>query len=258
MNLDDIFDDSMREELSKIDKNLNKVFIYFIDMNKYRGEQTQLWYYLSVKEKQQVKKYSNRFLADRYIVSHGILRCILSYYIKQPPQSIKFIHNEYGKPFLKKSDVQFNMSHSHNIVCYVIAFNCIVGIDIEFYDNTLDIIELLELVLTSREIKLFNTVATSDKHKVFYNLWTKKESLVKAIGLGLSYPINTVETLPLISGNKIVFTSDNDYKQELYSYTLSIVPNYSGAITINRKINKIDYLKMSTPKSILGKVVLNF
>ncbi|MCP5378780.1 MAG: 4'-phosphopantetheinyl transferase superfamily protein [Rickettsiaceae bacterium] len=35
--------------------------------------------------------------------------------------------------------------------------------------------------------------------KFFYKLWIKKESLVKTIGCGLSYPINIIDTTLLIS-----------------------------------------------------------
>ena len=61
--------------------NMNKVFTYVVDMDKYYDNLSLFWEYLSINEQEQAKKYYDKVLADRYIISHGILRSILSYYI---------------------------------------------------------------------------------------------------------------------------------------------------------------------------------
>ena len=240
--------------LFEIDKGSNKVFVYIVDMNKYMHYVAQLWHYLSAQEKEQAKGYYTTSLTAWYVISHGILRCILSDYVEQSPESIEFICNNYGKPFLKKNDVQFNMSHSHNMACYIVACNCMVGIDIEYYDCTLDITGLSELVLTSSEIKFLATLAPRDKHKVFYNLWAKKESLVKAMGQGLFYHVNTIEAWPLIFGDKVVLIDDDStFKQELYSYALDVGSDYSSFIAVSSKINEIVYSEIGNQQWRLNK-----
>lgn len=250
----DIFDSNIMDSL-QVNEKSGKVFVYIVNIDKYSRYISQLWACLSAKEKEQASRYHTGLLTKRYIISHGILRCILSYYAKQLPQCLKFTYNKHGKPFLEKSHIQFNTSHSHNMACYTVSFNYMVGIDIECQDHTLDVIELLDLVFTKKEIALFNTFEQRDQHKIFYNLWTKKESLVKAIGLGLSYPINTIEVLSLILDNKVILNSyDNIPKQALYNYTLNVGPNYFGAISVNAKINEIVYLEASNQEGVFDKI----
>ena len=137
-------------DLLKVDPN--KTWVYIADMDKYIPYMPHFWSCLSTKEKQQAKKYYTKLLADRYIISHGILRHILSYYTKQAPKNLEFGHTKYGKPFLNHSNIQFNMSHSGNMVCYGVAINYKVGIDIEYHDDNLDVMGLSDLVLTPQEI----------------------------------------------------------------------------------------------------------
>ena len=117
-------------DLLKVDPRSNKMWVYIADMDKYIPYMPHFWSCLSTKKKQQAKKYYTKLLTDRYIISHGILRYILSYYTTQAPKNLEFGHTKYGKPFLNHSNIQFNMSHSGNMVCYGVAINYKVGIDI--------------------------------------------------------------------------------------------------------------------------------
>ena len=52
---------------------------------------------------EQLKSYYFHFSKDRknYIVSHGLLRIILSRYLNREPNQIQFTYSQYGKPSLK-------------------------------------------------------------------------------------------------------------------------------------------------------------
>lgn len=251
-----MFEDNILDQLV-FNTSANRVFILTVNLTSYINNISKCWECLSVKEKTQVNKYYTKSLSDKYIMSHGILRHILSYYTKQYPQDIEFTHNEYGKPFLKNSNIYFNMSHSHNIVSYIVALNYRVGIDIELHDNNLNVQELASLVLTSAESQYLSSIESKEKLEFFYHLWTKKESLIKANGQGLSYPINTIEAIALSSGRTILLTNEkNTLQQEYYYYELETPKNYSGAIAIENKIDEIVYLEMNNQQNIFGNIRL--
>ena len=144
------------------------------------------------------------------------------------------------------------MSHSHNMVSYIIALNCRVGIDIELHDKNLNIEELAGYVLTLDEYKYLSSLKPRDKLSFFYNFWTKKEALVKAIGQGLSYSINTIEVMGLLPGKSIMLNDvNNELSQQWYCYELEVPENYSGVIGIENKIDEIVYvdLKMNNQQN---------
>lgn len=251
-----IIDEKIFDKLV-LNTSANRVFIYTVDLASYINNISKCWECLSVKEKMQANKYYTKSLSDKYIMSHGILRLILSYYTKQYPQDIEYTHNEYGKPFLENSNIHFNMSHSHNMVSYIVALNYKVGIDIERHDENLNVQELASLVLTSAESQYFSSINSKDRVALFYHLWTKKEALIKANGQGLSYPINTIEAIALSAGGNILLTTGkNTLQQKYYYYELEIHENYYGAIAIEQKVDEIVYLEMNNKQNIFDHIRL--
>jgi len=248
-----IFDEKILNKLV-FNTSINQVFIFTVDLTGHTNNISKYWHCLSVKEKIQADQYHTKALSHKYVISHGILRLILSYYTKQCPQDIEFTHNEYGKPFLKNSNIYFNMSHSHNKASYIVALNYKVGIDIEYHDDNLDVMRLSDFVLTSQEIMFLKSSEDKEKLATFYRLWTMKESLIKANGQGLSYPINSIEALNLLPGDKILLTNKEDnLEQELYIYKLKVSPAYSGFIAIECKVDQIIYLEATNQEGNFNK-----
>ena len=113
---------------------------------------------------------------------------------------------------------------------------------------------LSDLVLTPQEIMFLKSSEEKEKHATFYRLWTLKESLIKANGQGLSYPINSIEALNLLPGDKILLANKEDnLEQELYIYKLKVSPAYSGFIAIEHKVAQIIYLEATNQEGNFDK-----
>jgi len=161
----------------------NKIFVNFHEMK----EETHAKIFpivfdsLSINEKEKVQKFKNA--NDRY------LSAISKYMIKKIFQNlqipgenyIQIKFNKYGKPFVD-SDFFFNVSHSERLIVCAFTKTDHVGIDIE-YVKPINITDFID-VLTSTEQHLLNSSA--DVLDAFYELWTQKESILKASGTGLS------------------------------------------------------------------------
>ena len=119
---------------------------------------------------------------------YGVLKSELLAYHTDFDNNISY--NEYGKPYLKNSGVFFNISHCIGLaVCGI--DNCEIGVDVE------NIREFPERVLkrsfSQREAEA--VISSESPDETFFRVWTLKESFVKAIGIGISYPLNTAEFL---------------------------------------------------------------
>jgi 4'-phosphopantetheinyl transferase len=98
----------------------------------------------------------------------------------------KIQFNKNQKPFL--ADVFFNISHSGNYVVCAVTQNGEVGIDLE---KPRDIsLEDFEMNFTKKEWT--NIITHSFSLKKFYWYWVRKESIIKALGVNLSY-LNQIE-----------------------------------------------------------------
>jgi 4'-phosphopantetheinyl transferase len=117
----------------------------------------------------------------------------------------EFSYNEHGKPFLYDENVHVNFSHSKSAV--VAGFSeTEIGVDVEFIREKYPKI-VCKRVFTDSEISQIEH--SENPTLTFFKFWTLKESLVKCIGQGLSFPLKTVE---LTLTNEIISCSDKRFQ----------------------------------------------
>ena len=87
------------------------------------------------------------------------------------------------KPFFKGSSLQFNLSHSQDIYLLLLSDECPVGVDLEEIKNRRFCAKLAQRFFTAKEQDFLEK--SEDYLKAFYALWTRREALVKCLGIGL-------------------------------------------------------------------------
>ncbi|WP_340066788.1 4'-phosphopantetheinyl transferase family protein [Ascidiimonas aurantiaca] len=96
---------------------------------------------------------------------------------------------KYNKPYLANDTVQFNISHSGNIVVCAISPTHTIGIDVEVIHD-IDPADF-KSQMTLSEWK--SIIGAKDQQRCFFEYWTQKESVIKAHGMGLSIPLQSFE-----------------------------------------------------------------
>ena len=95
---------------------------------------------------------------------------------KSPPN---IDYSSYGQPGFTKENYFFSISHSKDLVACSFSENFRIGIDIEFIDPKREVNSIAKYLYSDKEKKW------SNEQEKFYIVWTLKESLLKANGLGL-------------------------------------------------------------------------
>jgi 4'-phosphopantetheinyl transferase len=133
----------------------------------------------------------------RFAVARAHLRQILASRLNMSAQDIHFNYNQYGKPSLQWSEsslpLHFNLSHSGELAIYAINPRVEVGIDIELQKPDMEFDGLAQRFFSIREAEIIHSLTDFEKQAAFYRCWTRKEALLKALGQGLSYPLNQCE-----------------------------------------------------------------
>ncbi len=129
----------------------------------------------------------------RYIFYRACLRKILSFYVQIVPEKITFSTGEKGKPFLAGSDLQFNVSHSGDYLLIGVTRGQAIGVDIENVKPNKDFLALAKRFFADSEYQEIKKYPTREQIAAFYRCWTRKEAFIKAIGLGLSFPLSDFE-----------------------------------------------------------------
>lgn len=98
---------------------------------------------------------------------------------------ILYDYNDRGKPSLKYfPSLCFNSSYSHDLVVIGIADSYKFGVDIERIKHRADEDKIVESFFSSEEQACYRERRLVSQH-AFYEFWTAKEGVIKALGKGL-------------------------------------------------------------------------
>jgi 4'-phosphopantetheinyl transferase len=132
-----------------------------------------------------------------FLLSRGCLRHLLGLYLDSPPRNLQFSLGPYGKPELVhgvgQPPLQFNLSHTQGRIAIALHRHQAVGIDIEQLRSVTYLDQLCRRCLTDQEAQTVLTLEDQPAQHRFLRYWTAKEAILKAVGLGLSYPMNQLE-----------------------------------------------------------------
>lgn len=137
-----------------------------------------------------------RFQRDRqrFVISRGLLRAILGRYLDTAPGELRFRYSEHGKPSLVPAfdggGLRFNLSHSDGLALYAVARGREVGVDLERVRPVLEAEQIAERFFSARENAALRALPAHLKSRAFFACWTRKEAFVKAVGGGISLPLD--------------------------------------------------------------------
>lgn len=174
----------------------------------------------------------------RFVVSRGVLRAILGYYLAVGPNRLEFRYNEYGKPYLADKYggclLQFNVAHSQELVLYAFTRDREIGIDIEYIRPISDTEQIAKRFFSIEENTALQTIPTHLKLEAFFTCWTRKEAYIKAKGRGLSMPLDQFD-VSVTPGERAELLSTRPDPQEANRWTLqALLPGqgYVGAVAV--------------------------
>jgi 4'-phosphopantetheinyl transferase len=134
---------------------------------------------------------------QRYTVAHGQLRLLLAQLLEQEPKRLTFAAGAHGKPELAgnaaSSGLQFNLSHSGAYGLVGWSWRRDIGVDVEAWRTMSDEEALVQRYFSAVEAAAWNELPQASRHEAFFNLWTRKEAYVKALGRGLGLPLHSFD-----------------------------------------------------------------
>ena len=122
------------------------------------------------------------------------MRLLIGKYLEINPAEISFQYSEFGKPGIANNNsLQFNISHSQNIALFAFTKKFNIGVDVEFVNPDIEVKEIAENFFSTNEIRIYLPYLREQQTLGFFNCWTRKEAFIKAVGEGLSFPLDKFE-----------------------------------------------------------------
>ena len=147
---------------------------------------------LSEDEKARGRSFVAAHHRRRFVVARSRLRSLLGQHLGLDPAAVVFVLNEYGKPSVVQApSVHFSLSHSGDRALLAISDTLVVGADLEQV-RPLEHLELARRNFHPQEVAAIESQPTEgEQRQAFFRIWTLKEAVVKALGVGLSLPLDS-------------------------------------------------------------------
>lgn len=152
--------------------------------------------WLSPEEHERARAFSRPELRRRYVASRGVLREVLAPCAGVEPGALTFGAGPHGKPGLRGHDgLQFNLAHSADLLVLAVGTCGGLGVDVEAIRPMSDAVALARRFFTKREAAWLEAQPVTDREARFFRLWTRKEAVLKACGLGIAHGLDRLELI---------------------------------------------------------------
>lgn len=193
---------------------------------------------LSMDERMRAERFYFEKDRKRFITRRGILRMILGRYLSIEPNRLQFSYGKSGKPALTdtfgKGTILFNVSDSGRLALYGFTRDREIGVDIEQVHDISDMDQIAERFFSVRENAIFHALPERNKKEAFFKCWTRKEAFIKAVGDGLSRPLDTFDVSlgPDEPARLLRIEGDSNDPPRWSIQELELAPGYASAFGI--------------------------
>jgi 4'-phosphopantetheinyl transferase len=181
---------------------------------------------------------AERFRFERhrraYILGRAALRALLGSYLGIAPADVRFLYGPQGKPALadRTSSLRFNASNSGQLAACAFTRGCEIGVDVEQHRAVRDLEHIAHRFFSGEEAAEVTQLPDTEKDTGFFNCWTRKEAYIKAMGGGLSIPLDSfrVTLRPGVTARMVTLGGSADAARGWTMHAFTPAPDYTGAI----------------------------
>jgi 4'-phosphopantetheinyl transferase len=169
------------------------VRVWAVDLQTTESSLARCLAWLDAGEKERAGRFHFDEHRQAFILGRGVLRALLGRFLEAPAAEIQFVYGPKGKPALANSSspLRFNVSNTGRLAVYAFTEDCELGIDVERIHPIPQMEDIAARFFSAAEAAELSELPESDRPQAFFNCWTRKEAYIKAVGDGLSVPLDS-------------------------------------------------------------------
>ena len=189
---------------------------------------------LSAEQRERAARFHFDEHREAYTLSQAALRILLARYLGAEAGSLVIAPDGSGRPVLAQpaGRLHFNLSHSGEAALVAVACAAPVGVDVEVVRDLPDLLEIATRYFAPAEVAGLRRLDGAQRREAFYVTWTRKEAFVKALGLGLSYPLDAFCTGPQDCPPRLTRAGGAHYLDWTMA-DLGLGDRYKGAVAVH-------------------------
>ena len=183
---------------------------------------------LSQDERKRCLRYLRTINQLQFTLTRLALRRLLAQETGLAPDALMFELGAHGKPVLSLPGAPvFNVSHSGAYALIAIAHGGQVGVDIETVQRMRDVPALAEQTLRPEELELCRH---GQDVAAFFQLWTIKEAVLKAWGVGIAQHLSAFAATGLARGELPLSIAEPDRWPATRAWALPAPEGYAATL----------------------------
>jgi 4'-phosphopantetheinyl transferase len=142
---------------------------------------------LSASERERAARFVFEIHRRRFVTARASLRRVLGLCLDRDPAGLAFDYTDRGRPSLRLAshpDFDFNLAHSGDLALLALSSRR-VGVDVEQLRDMPNALAIARRFFSPREVAALKRLPEDERRHGFFNAWTRKEALIKAVGAGL-------------------------------------------------------------------------
>lgn len=167
----------------------NEVHLWLVTLPSQLAQLSNYCAHLTDDERSRADRFHFPEDRTRFTLGRAISRILLRRYSGLP--QINLGANEYGKPHLEGSSLQFNVAHSGDLVLLGFARDRPIGVDVERFRPDFATTDVAQRFFAPDEATFLAALPEPERVSGFFHCWTRKEAYIKAHGMGLSLPLHS-------------------------------------------------------------------
>ena len=140
---------------------------------------------LDARERERAQRFRHGHDRDTYVLAHAAWRVVLGVSLGMDAASVPLTSTPNGQPLLPNTPYATSLSHSNSHVAIAIAKAQTVGVDIERFPPRNPMHGLMDVICAAAEAAVIEALPEAARTPALLRLWTRKEALLKAFGVGL-------------------------------------------------------------------------
>lgn len=144
---------------------------------------------LSIAEQERAQKFALPELRQRYVHARTWLRKILGSYLQIEPNAVPLTMDDRGKPHIDPGtnpiDLRFNLSHSCDFGLLAVTTGGEIGVDVQIEVAKNNWPAIAKKYFTANEQAHVQRQPMPTRNTICVEIWTRKEAVGKALGMGL-------------------------------------------------------------------------
>lgn len=194
--------------------------------------------------------------ANRFVAARGVLRTLLACYLEAHPAQLHFEYGPKGKPALSATSahrLQFNLAHSADLVICAFTQRTRMGVDVEQSRAVDDAEDLSRRFFAAAEHADLMSLPAELRSQAFLACWTRKEAFVKALGDGLSLPLQSfrVSLLPGMPAALLDVDPDVETGRQWFLYDFQPLPGFVAAVAAEGRARPLRAMRVQSLQTLI-------